>query len=76
MQLEVDDKAAGALRDMLGDYLPGLREEIGKTENFDLRKELHERHEALAAILTQLGGAATAGDPEPLGQRGFLREPR
>lgn len=76
MQLEVDERAAEALRDMLADYLPDLNGEIGKTEDYDLRAELHRRHEALSGILFQLGGAAASGGAEVLGRRGFLREPR
>ena len=76
MQLELDDRAAEALREVLSDYLPGLSEEIGKTENYDLRAELHRRHDALAGVLFQLGGGQSAGDQGGLGQRGFIRKPR
>ena len=37
--------------------LGNLREEIYKTENYDLRQELHQREALLKGLLARLGGA-------------------
>jgi|GEM_PF-1971977 len=49
------------LRATIEDALADLREEIYKTENYDLRQELKEREQALAAVLSRLGAQTSAG---------------
>ncbi len=55
MQVTLDAKEATVLREVITRYLGDLRMEIGKTEDHDLRAELHERERALAEILSRLG---------------------
>jgi hypothetical protein len=52
---------AEILRATIEDALSALREEIYKTENYDLRQELKERERTLNAVLSRLGAQASAG---------------
>ena len=38
MQVNLDQNEVNALLTALNSYLPDLREEIGKTENYDMRE--------------------------------------
>ena len=47
------DEASLVLR-VLKEYLPNLREEIGKTENFDWRQAMHRDEEILKRVIARL----------------------
>jgi len=65
MQVNLQDNEVAALLDALGQYIPGLREEIGKTENYDYRESLKGQLAALDGIVAKLGGGtSTSGSPE------------
>ncbi|HVB34842.1 MAG TPA: hypothetical protein VNJ52_10795 [Patescibacteria group bacterium] len=63
MQLTVTHEEAEVLVDVLNAYLPELREEVYKTESFDLREHWKRRETVLKALLTRLG--ALLGQPRP-----------
>lgn len=63
MQVTVTHEEAQVLSDLLHAYLPELREEMYKTESFDLREQLKRRDTVLTALLTRLG--ALLGQPRP-----------
>lgn len=57
MQLNLDQNEVTALIDALSQYIPSLREEIGSTEQYEMRQSLQAQEAALTTILTRLGGA-------------------
>jgi hypothetical protein len=57
MQLNLDQNEVTALVDALTQFIPSLREEIGSTEQYEMRQSLQAQQAALTAILTRLGGA-------------------
>lgn len=63
MQLTITQEEAQVLSDLLSSYLPELREEAYKTENFALRDQLKRREDVLHALFTRLG--VLLGQPRP-----------
>ncbi|HVB99523.1 MAG TPA: hypothetical protein VNJ12_09385 [Candidatus Dormibacteraeota bacterium] len=63
MQLTVTHEEAQVLVDVLDTYLPELRKEVYKTENFALREQWKRRETVLKALITRLG--ALLGQPRP-----------
>ncbi len=60
MQLQLSDTEAGILRDVLSDYLSGLKREVARTEQHEYRHMLVQRQELCERLFKQLGaGAAT-----------------
>ena len=57
MQLNLDANEAAALLNVLNSYIPQLREEIGKTEKYEMREELKADEQTLRGIVTKLGGS-------------------
>ncbi|HEY0069476.1 MAG TPA: hypothetical protein VGE04_05855 [Chloroflexia bacterium] len=57
MQLNLDQNEVAALIDALSQYIPMLREELGSTEQYEMKQSLHAQEDALTAVLTRLGGA-------------------
>jgi hypothetical protein len=49
---------AALVADLVRSALSNLREEIYKTENYDLRQELHQREALLKGLLSRLEGGA------------------
>lgn len=56
MKLQIDLTEADLLKRVLTSYLSDLREEIGKTENFELRQSLKRDEELLKSLIERLGG--------------------
>lgn len=56
MELRLESGEAELLKRVLTSYLSDLREEIGKTESYDLRQSLKRDEEQLKALLGRLGG--------------------
>ena len=55
MQVDLNEDEVAALLTALDQYIPGLREEIGKTENYDYREELKAQEASLHRVVTKLG---------------------
>jgi hypothetical protein len=58
MDLTIDAEESRVLRRVLDHYLREIREEIGKTENFDYRQGLKQDEEILKALIARV-------EPEP-----------
>lgn len=54
MQLALDTEEAALLHRVLTSYLSDLREEIGKTENFDFRQGLKQDEAQIKSLLSRL----------------------
>lgn len=57
MQVKLEQNEVTALVDALNYYIPQLREEIGKTESYDMRESLKAEEAALNAVLSKIGGS-------------------
>lgn len=65
MQITLNDNEVSALLEALNSYLPNLRQEIGSTENYDWRQQMHAQEEALSGLVAKLGGSvASASTPD------------
>lgn len=69
MQVTLDSNEVSAVLDALNTYIPQLREEIGKTENYDMREDLKAQAQALTSLVGKLGGTLTGGDTPNLGAK-------
>jgi hypothetical protein len=63
MDLTLDEREVGVLARVLENYLPQLREEVYKTENFEMREALKRDEEVIKSLMSRLG----------TGSRGHLR---
>ena len=63
MQVNLEQNEVTALVDALNWYIPQLREEIGKTENYDMRESLKAEERAAAGREPREFGRAV---PEPV----------
>jgi hypothetical protein len=57
MQITLSNDDAKTLAEILDALLPDIREEVYKTENFDLREELKRREALVKSLLNQLASA-------------------
>jgi hypothetical protein len=57
MQVNFDQYEVAALTGALEYYIPQLRAEIGKTEDYDMRQGLKAQEAALTSVLTKIGGS-------------------
>jgi hypothetical protein len=57
MQVNLSENEVTALLQALNFYLPNLREQIGSTENYDWRQQMHAEEEALTGVIAKLGGS-------------------
>ena len=67
MQLNLDENEVSALLEALSQYIPQLREEIGSTENYDMRQSLHAQEAALTGLVSRLGGSISTTNMPELG---------
>jgi hypothetical protein len=67
MQVNIDQNEVSALIRALNFYIPELREEIGSTEDYDLRADLHVQEAALTSFLTKIGGSIADTNRPDLG---------
>jgi hypothetical protein len=67
MQVSLTENETSALLTALGYYIPQLREEIGKTENYDMRESLKAQEAALTALVAKLGGSISDSNSPDLG---------
>jgi hypothetical protein len=54
MRLSLDDREAALLRNVLDRHLSSLKEEVYKTENFQMRQELKADEALLKGIIARL----------------------
>jgi hypothetical protein len=65
MQVNLNDNEVSALLEALDYYIPQLREEIGRTENYDMREGLKAQEAALTGLMSKLGGSiSTTNNPD------------
>lgn len=57
MELTLTAEEASFLHRILTNYLPGLREEIAGTENYDWRQALKKDEDMLKALIARLESA-------------------
>jgi hypothetical protein len=69
MQVNLEANEVAALLNVLNSYIPQLREEIGKTEKYDMREELKAQEQTLIGIVTRLGGSMAGGSGSNLGAK-------
>jgi hypothetical protein len=69
MQVTLDENETAALLAALDSYIPELREEIGKTENYDMREDLKAQEAALTALVAKLGGSISTTNSPDLGAK-------
>lgn len=55
MQIALNDEEKLTLVEVLNEFLPNLREEVYKTENYDYREELKHREVIVKGLFTRLG---------------------
>lgn len=67
MQITLQQNEISALLDALNSYLPQLRAEIGKTENYDMREGLKADEAALTDLVAKLGGSIADTNMPDLG---------
>lgn len=63
MELTLSEQEAQVLRDLLHSVLLDVREEVYKTESYDLREQLKQREAVIRALLDRLSGLL--GRPAP-----------
>ena len=54
MQLTLDADEASILKGVLSQYLSDLSLEIGSSEDYELRQELHRRRDVLQKVIDQV----------------------
>jgi len=59
MQINLGAKEVTALLSVLDLYIPQLREEISKTDNYDMRQDLTGQEQTLSSLVIKLGGKAS-----------------
>ena len=57
MQANLEENEVAAMLTALNSYIPDLREEIGKTENYNMRESLKAQEAALTSVIAKLGGS-------------------
>jgi hypothetical protein len=69
MQVNLEQNEVTALIGALNYYIPQLREEIGKTENYDMRESLKAEEAALNSVLTKVGGSISGTGMSDIGAK-------
>lgn len=69
MNVTLQQDEIDALIQALSYYIPQLREEIGSTENYDMRQSMHSQVTVLTNFLTRIGGSITDNDVPNLGSK-------
>jgi hypothetical protein len=69
MQVNLEENEIAAVLTALNFYLPELREEIGSTENYDMRESLKAQAAALTSVVAKLGGSIADSSGPDLGAK-------
>lgn len=69
MNVTLQPDETNALIQALSYYIPQLREEIGKTEDYDMRQDLRAQAVALTGFLTKIGGSIADTDLPNVGAK-------
>jgi hypothetical protein len=69
MQVNLDQNEINALLHVLDSYLPTLRAEIGDTDDYDMRQNLHAEEATLTGLIAKLGGSIGDTDNPDLGTK-------
>jgi len=69
MQVTLQEDEVAALLTALDQYIPTLREEIGKTENYDYREDLKAQEAALKGLVAKLGGSISSTNSPDIGAK-------
>ncbi len=67
MQVILNENEVSSLLEALNSYIPQLREEVGKTENYDMRESLKAQEEALTGLVSKLGGSISSTNTPDIG---------
>ena len=67
MQVNLDNNEVDALIAALNWYIPQLREEIGSTEDYDMREGLKAQRAALTNVMSKLGGSVAESNLSDIG---------
>ncbi len=57
MQVNLDENQVSAVLTALNYYIPQLREEIGSTEDYEMRESMKAEEAALTSVVAKLGGS-------------------
>jgi hypothetical protein len=69
MQVNLDENEVSAILEALSTYIPTLREEIGKTENYDYREGLKAQEAVLTKLVAKLGGSISTTNSPDIGAK-------
>ena len=69
MQVNLQENEVAVLLAALDHYIPSLREEIGKTENYNYREELKAQEAALSGVVAKLGGSISTSNSPDIGAK-------
>ncbi len=69
MQVNLQENEVAALLTALDYYIPNLREEIGKTEDYNYREQLKAQEAALTGIVSKLGGSISDTNSPDIGAK-------
>ncbi len=61
MQLMLEPDEATILKEILSQFFSDLRMEIGRTESYTARQELHQREAVLRKVIGQIDQQQTVG---------------
>ena len=67
MHVDLTEDEVADLLAALDQYIPSLREEIGKTEDYDYREALKAQEANLRRVVTKLGGSGSSQNTPNLG---------
>ncbi len=69
MQINLDENEVSAVLEALNYYLPNLRDEIYKTENYDMRESLKAQEAAIKSVIAKLGGSVAESEVQDIGAK-------
>lgn len=67
MQINLEAKEVAALVSVLDLYIPQLREEISRTDNYEMRQDLTGQEQTLSSLVVKLGGKVSTLHDSDLG---------
>jgi hypothetical protein len=69
MQINLDENEVSAVLEALNYYLPNLRDEVYKTENYDMRESLKAQEAAIKSVIAKLGGSVAESTISDIGAK-------